>query len=85
MTALGRLGNPLALAIGALAFIGLQLGGHGRRARVLARIDFDLLLALAPQCHYQLAGMIFEMLEHRFAAVAVSVRPLPPCGVERVA
>jgi hypothetical protein len=51
--AVGRLGNPLALAIGAAALIGLKLGRHGQGAWVLARVDFDLRLALASQCHHQ--------------------------------
>lgn len=36
-------GNPLALAIGTLAFIGLYLSGHGLNEWALARVDFDLL------------------------------------------
>ena len=39
----GLRGNPLALAIGALAFIGLHLSGHGLNEWALARVDFDLL------------------------------------------
>ena len=51
--AVGRLGDPLALAVRRLACLGLQLGGHGRGVGGLLRIDFGAALALASHGHHQ--------------------------------
>eukprot|EP01137_Pigoraptor_chileana_P003911 Opistho-2@44819 len=61
----GRLHDPLPLAVGSLAFGCLQLGIHRCAVRVLLGVDLKVLLALATQRHDQLARTVLQSLEHR--------------------
>src|ERR1700752_4770256 len=47
--AIRRLGDPLASSVRVTPFIGFQLGGHCRGARVLGLVELTVLLALATQ------------------------------------
>ena len=65
---IGRLHDPLPLAVSGPSLGRPQLGIHGRGVRVLFGVDTHRLLALAPQRHDQLARAVLELLEHRLRA-----------------
>lgn len=66
----GRLDDPLAFAV-CLATLGaLQLGVHGRRARIRPGVEPDILFSLPAQRDDDLGLRRAQLLEYRFAAVA---------------
>ncbi len=72
--AVGRLGDPLALAIGGASRGGLHLRGHGRGVRQPRGIDGRVLLAFAPQGHNQIDRRIAQVVLAAIARVGQTQR-----------
>jgi len=62
--------GPAGLHRGILLKVGLQIGCHRRRVERSLRIEAQLLLALAPQRHHQIAAAAGQRCEHRLGLVA---------------